>query len=408
MGNAHCCMRPDKETENRMEAKNLFSPQKILQKDNKNIKERSLFDSNNIAMASEPLMLMFNNFPKDLTNNNYNSVQKTEQYNYNNIDENLEKEEKVKKIQEKFRSYYLRKKYQTQIKPSLSIKTSNYINKFYAQCSKGGEVNNDPNFSIDNYKNYYSEDDPFFSFDKGKVFENQTRLKNIDDPNQLEIYEGETNSKNLKHGYGVLTTPHFVMKGTWRNDEFTGWGQKLYRNGDNYEGKYINGELNGKGTYKNKEGSIYVGDFVNDIRCGKGDLTTENYHYVGEFRNDKFNGKGKIEFLNDESMYEGQFEDNEIEGKGIYKWKNGDMYEGQMKKGKMHGYGKQSYKDGRTYEGEYSDGKKNGRGKFVYSPDKFYEGTFVDGVPDGEGFYTKDGVTSKVLLSKGEFVKKIA
>ena len=84
------------------------------------------------------------------------------------------------------------------------------------------------------------------------------------------------------------------------------------------------------------------------------------------------------------------------------------MYEGQMKKGKMHGYGKYSYKDGRIYEGEYSDGKKNGRGKFVYSPDKFYEGTFVDGVPDGEGFYTKDGATSKVLLSKGEFVKKIA
>ena len=407
MGNAHCCMRPDKETENRMEAKNLFSPQKCLRKDNKNIKERLIFDSN-MAMTSEPPMLMFNNFPKDLTNNNYNTVQKTEQYNYDGIDENLEKEEKVKKIQEKFRSYYLRKKYQTQIKPSLSIKTSNYINKFYAQCSKGGEVNNDPNFSIDNYKNYYSEDDPFFSFDKGKVFENQTRLKNIDDPNQLEIYEGETNSKNLKHGYGVLTTPHFVMKGTWRNDEFTGWGQKLYRNGDNYEGKYINGELNGKGTYKNKEGSIYVGDFVNDIRCGKGDLTTENYHYIGEFRNNKFNGKGKIEFLNDESMYEGQFEDNEIEGKGIYKWKNGDMYEGQMKKGKLHGYGKYSYKDGRTYEGEYTDGKKNGRGKFVYSPDKFYEGTFVDGVPDGEGFYTKDGVTSKVLLSKGEFVKKIA
>ena len=63
-----------------------------------------------MAMTSEPPILMFNNFPKDFTNNNYNTVQKTEQYNYDGVDENLEKEEKVKKIQEKFRSYYLRKK----------------------------------------------------------------------------------------------------------------------------------------------------------------------------------------------------------------------------------------------------------------------------------------------------------
>ena len=79
-----------------------------------------------------------------------------------------------------------------------------------------------------------------------------------------------------------------------------------------------------------------------------------------------------------------------------------------MKKGKMHGFGKYTYNDGRIYEGEYSEGIKNGRGKFIYSGDKIYEGMFVNGLPDGEGFYTKDGNTSKVLFSKGEFVKYIS
>jgi hypothetical protein len=402
MGNVNCCIRPDKKIENNMEAQNLFQSKRKLAKNNGNAPKNLLFDSH--MMKSYP-KTMNNYSQKDIISNN--NTQKINQKNNNN-DEDLKKEEKVKKIQEKYRSYYLRNKYKTQIKPSLSIKTSNFINKFYAQCLKGGEVNDDPNFSIDNYKNYYPEDDPFFIFDKGKVYKNQTRLKNTDDPKQLEIYEGETNEKNLKHGYGVLTTPHFVMKGTWRNDEFTGWGEKLCRNGDNFEGKFIKGKLNGKGILKNKEGNIYIGDFVNNIRCGKGDLTTENYHYIGEFKNNKFNGKGKIKFLKDKSVYEGQFEDNEIEGKGKYKWISGDVYEGQMKKGKMDGYGKYIYKDGRIYEGEYRDGKKNGRGKFSYSPDKYYEGIFVDGVPDGEGFYTKDGHTSKVLFSNGEFVKLIA
>ena len=405
-------MRPDKQIETKLEARNLY----FKNSGNKNLKDKYVPEINNVVISEEPTTVINNISPKNLTNNQNgqeidkkmnNSYNDNKENNNNNDDDTL-KIEKVKKIQEKFRSYHLKNQYETQIKPSLSIKTSNFLNKVYAQCSKGGEINDDPNFSIENYKKYYSENDPFFNFDKGKVFKNQTRLKNINDPKNLEIYEGETNFNNLRHGYGVLTTPLFVMKGTWRNDEFTGWGQKLYRNGDIYEGKFMNGVMNGKGILKNKKGNIYIGDFLNNNRCGEGDLTTEKYHYVGEFKKNKFNGKGKIEFLNDGSVYEGDFEDNEIEGKGIYKWKNGDVYEGQMNKGKMHGYGKYKYNDGRIYEGEYSEGKKNGRGKFKYSDDKYYEGIFVDGLPDGEGFYTKDGHTSKVLLCKGEFIKLIA
>ena len=39
---------------------------------------------------------------------------------------------------------------------------------------------------------------------------------------------------------------------------------------------------------------------------------------------------------------------------------------------------------------------------------KYYEGLFLEGSPNGEGFYTEDGNISKVLFSKGEFIKFIS
>ena len=36
--------------------------------------------------------------------------------------------------------------------------------------------------------------------------------------NNIEIYEGEINNRNMKHGIGMLSNPHYVLKGTWRND----------------------------------------------------------------------------------------------------------------------------------------------------------------------------------------------
>ena len=413
MGNVHCCMRPDKKTENNIEAKNLFSRNKNIYRNDNNLKEKSLIDLNQISLSDQYTGI------KNLSqnNNNNNNQDEIKEIKDNTIDDRdifnnkeyiLKNEEKIKKIQKQYRAYLLKSKFKNEIKTSLSIKTSNFVNKFYSYCSKFGEIEEDKNFSIDNYKKYYPENDPFFLFNKGKVFKNQIRLKNINDPENLEIYKGETNLKNLRHGYGILTTPQYIMKGTWRNDEFTGWGQKLYRNGDIYEGKFIDGKIKGKGIFKNKQGNVYKGDFYNDMREGKGDLITDNYHYIGEFKNNKLNGKGKIEFIKEGKTYEGEFENNEINGKGIYKWKNGDIYEGQMKKGKMHGYGKYCYNDGKIYEGEYINGIKNGKGKFIYSKNKYYEGLFLEGYPNGEGFYTEDGNISKVLFSKGEFIKFIS
>ena len=306
---------------------------------------------------------------KQIQNNNKNI-----NINENNIDIS-----KIEKIQNSYHKYYLKKKFETEIKPSLTKKTSDHINKYYTFFSSQGDVSkNLEDFSSDKWKTFYPSNDKFFIFDKGEVYPNQIRIKNEKDLNNIEIYEGEINNKNMKHGNGTLSNPHYVLKGTWRDDQFTGWGIKCMRNGEYFEGKFINGQLNGKGIYKYKN-NIYKGDFVNNQRCGIGDLTTDKFHYKGEFKNNKLEGQGQIDFFEEGQRYEGTFSDNKINGKGTYKWKNGDVYVGEIKNGKMNGFGKYSYSDGKIYEGEFVNDIKHGKGKMTFPDGTIHEGNFVNG-----------------------------
>lgn len=45
--------------------------------------------------------------------------------------------------------------------------------------------------------------------------------------------------------------------------------------------------------------------------------------------------------------YEGEWEDNNMDGKGVYKWKDGRKYEGEYKMDKKQGYGTYTWADGR-------------------------------------------------------------
>ena len=227
---------------------------------------------------------------------------------------------------------------------------------------------------------------------------------NLNNKNNLEIYEGETNINNLRHGFGILTTWQYELKGSWRKDDFTGWGRKSMRNGGIMEGKFIKGKLNGKGIYKNST-CIYEGEFLDSKKNGKGELRTKKYIYNGDFENDQFNGEGIIEFLEEGSKYKGNFLKNEICGKGTFEWKNGDIYEGDMKKGKMDGFGKFTFNDGKIYEGEYKNGIKQGKGKLIYPGNRIYNGYFDKGLPEGEGIYIKNDKKFKVLFSQGKFIR---
>ena len=93
---------------------------------------------------------------------------------------------------------------------------------------------------------------------------------------------------------------------------------------------------------------------MNNNRHGNGILLNKKFRYKGQFNNGKINGYGKIIFYGKkegEGEYEGYFKDNNIEGKGIMKWNNGNIYQGEMKNGKMNGFGKFIPKRGIPFQG---------------------------------------------------------
>ena len=201
---------------------------------------------------------------------------------------------------------------------------------------------NKDTFSPNAFKYFYPNNEEYFIVPQNEIITNQDITYNVNNnQNLVHRYIGSINQFGLKHGYGTLITPTSQFIGTWRNGQFSGWGREIKNNGEVFEGKYNNGKINGKGIYKYRD-ILYIGDFENNIRQGKGEKICKYYYYKGEFKNDKIDGYGKIQFINsrDGKMeYEGFFKQNNIEGEGLMKWKNGNIYKGYMKNGKMNGYG---------------------------------------------------------------------
>ena len=55
-------------------------------------------------------------------------------------------------------------------------------------------------------------------------------------------------------------------------------------------------------------------------------------------------------------MYEGDWFDNQMHGKGVYFWPDGRRYEGDYYMDKKQGYGTYYWPDGRIHEGYWEEG----------------------------------------------------
>ena len=98
------------------------------------------------------------------------------------------------------------------------------LTKYYNILDQFGPVENDDDFQLDGWKQFYPLDDPFFNWNKGAAGPNW-RVYNPEDKMNLAVYEGDM-LNGMRHGFGRLTTPKYVRLGTWREDQFTGWGRE--------------------------------------------------------------------------------------------------------------------------------------------------------------------------------------
>ena len=85
----------------------------------------------------------------------------------------------------------------------------------------------------------------------------------------------------------------------------------------------------------NAKNCKYIGDFKNMKRWGKGKLATDKIIYEGEFYDNMIHGKGRIKFLKNSVEYIGNFNKNKIDGRGVIKFKNGDKYDVEIKNGEI-------------------------------------------------------------------------
>ena len=99
-------------------------------------------------------------------------------------------------------------------------------------------------------------------------------------------------------------------------------------------------------------------------------------------------------FINGD-IYDGDWNNNIINGRGVMIYINGDKYDGEWKNGKREGKGVLTYAIGDVYEGDWKQDKFNGLGAFTRAlTAERWEGQFKD------GFKMDNGV--RVIPSTGE------
>jgi hypothetical protein len=126
-------------------------------------------------------------------------------------------------------------------------------------------------------------------------------------------------------------------------------------------------------------------------------------------------GKG-ILHMKDGSSYNGEFNQNMLEGLGTYQtitylgifiWADRRHYTGTWVANKMQGRGFMMSPDGRAYEGRYQlvidlsyhSGKKHGQGTYTWHDGRKYIGPWVNGKQHGVGML----IDNKGMLRKGEW-----
>ena len=212
------------------------------------------------------------------------------------------------------------------------------------------------------------------------------------------LYMGELDESQKPVGFGVLYTQQGEKyEGNFRKGKLLGLGRYINKEGTCFEGIFENGNLISKAKViklnDNNQKIEYFGEVIDFKKNGKGEEKCEEYIYKGEFLENLRHGYGRLEYLQNGDIYEGNFNRGEITGKGKYIWSNKEQYEGDFLNGIKHGKGVYKWPDGIVYEGEYIKGIREGKGKYKWKDGRVFEGMFRNGKPDGKGKLTFKGKT---------------
>jgi hypothetical protein len=191
-------------------------------------------------------------------------------------------------------------------------------------------------------------------------------------------------------------------------NEYSGNGTIKYINGDVYEGEFKDSTPHGEGkmTFID-DGRVCEGNWKGG-KLQKGTCKWKDGSvYEGELVDGKPHGKGKLT-SSIGNVYEGYLKDGVCHERGTYKWSvlwpgrwSGCMYQGEWKDGEIHGKGVMTYANKDVYDGEWINDKAQGQGVMTYHNGDIYSGEWSDDKQHGKGTFEYAG--GDVWKSIGEW-----
>ena len=185
--------------------------------------------------------------------------------------------------------------------------------------------------------------------------------------------------------------------GDYTGGTVTGVGTMHYADGRVYEGRFDNYQWHGygKATFPSNN-STYEGYWMYNLREGQGTTTFYNEDgslsskYEAEYHNDEINGLAKVTFSNGDEL-EGRLKGYDAVGPVVYRYgqKRGDQsiagwtYEGELpvidNTYIRQGHGRLIAPDGTVYEGEFQNDMMEGRFMITYPDGRKEEAQYANG-----------------------------
>jgi hypothetical protein len=203
---------------------------------------------------------------------------------------------------------------------------------------------------------------------------------------------------SIYNPYYIKTFPYLIVE-----QPFYYNSNCIYYGEWNYQGQH-----HGYGILLFNDNSLFEGYFINNKINGTGKIFYNNDDFFeGEIKNNMKCGKGKYVFENG-SIFTGDFCDNKIEGYGILNFNENKIYKGIFTNNYIEGNGEFIYSNKTKYVGNLKKNLRNGFGTYYYNKEEtiYYKGNWKDGFQDGEGeFKFENGKIIKGLFEKGKIIK---
>merc|ERR1711935_387811 len=216
---------------------------------------------------------------------------------------------------------------------------------------------------------------------------------NLDDPE--EIYHGPSPNdairvvnqiERVRQAHQELLNVGYNP--TYKDYEMFGENYGPYKNiHENaiFYGQFSGGLRHGLGIIVDNDNSIYEGEWANDKIEGYGaKITPERDYFMGNFVNGEPHGLVQL-VQNDGYSYQGEWSSGYKHGPAKEELPDGSEFEGQFENNERQGNGKAIWADKSVYEGDWSAGRIHGVGRFGWPDGRRYDGQYLNGNKHGAG-----------------------